>query len=314
MNTTKIESINVELREQIRKYTDRLNELSVYNKDEMFEKGQLLSNLQIVETQLLDTLNTLKSNITEQKQVLEKYMRAAEESFNAVRQNIYNTAPVPVTKPEPRTSFVSKVTKPIPPKSLKPFSNTSPKNEWTEVGKKKNNLPNLPKLVRREVAPDLFIQAVTVNNIEEAHYNSGWWCYCSNEQRFCISINGKVYAGNTTVIHSVNEQPVKFFEHRRCDKVDNWKESDYYVPIDKNPNSRDLRHFTNKMKFVPASRNPEKYETYCYRLGSRDTLKDDVMSIKHEDYRLFSDLTTNFLLCLTTASVEMDRRENADRY
>jgi hypothetical protein len=306
MNTVKIESVNSELRSQIEKYTNRLNELSVYNKDELIEKGQLLSNLQIVESSLLDTLDALKTNITEQKQVLEKYMRDAEENFNAVRQNIYSTgyvAPIaPITK-----SFVSKVTKPIPPKSLKPFNS---KNGWIEVGKKKP----AHKTVRREVAPDLFIQAITVNSLEDAQNHPGWWCWHANEHRFCISINGKVYAGNTSIIHSVNEQPVKFFEHRRCDKVENWKESDYYVPIEKNGNSRDLRHFTNKMKFVPASRSPAKFETYCYRLGSRDTLKDDVMSLKHEDYRLFSDLTCNFLLCLTTASVEMDRRDTADNY
>lgn len=305
MNTIKIEAANNELREQINKFTTRLNELSVYNKEELFEKGQMLSNLQIVEQHLLETLDNLKVKVTEQKQVLEKYMRDAEESFNAVRQNIYNTVTEKVVKPAP--TFIAKAAVKPAPKSLKPFVTTVAKveNGWTEVGRKKTVVP---KLTKREVAPDLFIQAVTVNNIEEAHNNLGWWCWCSEENRFCISINGKVYAGNTTIIHSVTEQPVKFFEHRRCDKVDNWKESDYYIPIEKNPASRDLRHFTNKMKFVPASRSPEKYETYAYRLGSKDTLKDDVMTIKSEDFRLFSDLTCNFLLSLTAASVEMDRR------
>jgi hypothetical protein len=307
MNTNKIESVNTELREQISKYTNRLNELSVYNKDELIEKGQLLSNLQIVEASLLETLSTLKTSITEQKQVLEKYMRDAEENFSAVRKTIYNTTVV--AKPE--ATYVSKVTKVLPPKSLKPFTNTSNNNNgWIEVGKKKFT----PKLVRREVAPDLFIQAVTVTTTDDAQNNAGWWCWCPHEHRFCISINGKVYSGNTTLVRQMTDQPVKFFEHRRCDKVDNWKDSDYYVPMEKNSSSRDIRQFTNKMKFVPASRSPERFEAYCYRIGSRDTLKDDVLSLKPEDYRLFSDLTCNFLLCLTTASMEMDRRDNADRY
>jgi len=335
MDITSIEAVNSELRDQIDRFADRLNVLSVYNKDELYEKGQMLSNLQSVEGALLDTLNSLKTKITEQKQVLEKYMREAEESFNAVRQNIYNT-PHPqkgsedVKKNSPvnftasAATFAPKVAKPA--KSLKPFAETfanpnvkavpkvtemvlhtnatSNPNSWTEVGRKTVK----PKLSKREVAPDLFIQAVTVNSLEECHNYLGWWCWYQEQQRFCISINGKIYAGNTTIIHDVNKQPVKFFEHRRCDKVDNWKESDYYIPIERNPDSRDSRHFTNKMKFVPASRSPEKYETYCYRLGSRDTLRDDVMSLKSEDYRLFSDLTCNFLLCLTAASVEMDRR------
>lgn len=320
MNTNKLEALNTELRDQINKYTDRLNALSVYHKDELYEKGQLLSNLQSVENNLSDTLNTLKSKITEQKQVLEKYMREAEESFNAVRQNIYNTSEKKVIKKEIKPISLSKSftpSKPIvndkplveKPKLIeaKPIVKVTPKleaNGWTEVSKRKT----LPKVVKREVAPDLFIQAVTVSNMEECHNNLGWWCWCPEQQRFGISINNKVYAGNTTVIHSITEQPVKFFEHRRCDKVENWVESDYYIPIEKNPESRDLRHFTNKMKFVPASRTPEKYETYCYRLGSKDTLKDDVMTLKPEDYRLFSDLNVNFLLSLTAASVEMDRR------
>lgn len=317
MNTNKLESLNTELRDQINKYTERLNALSVYHKDELYEKGQLLSNLQSVENNLSDTLNILKSKITEQKQVLEKYMREAEESFNAVRQNIYNTSikdDKKVIKKEivkPVSILKKGVLVPEKPKSTEPKSSLKmpPKsdvaNGWTEVSNKKKIQP---KLVKREVAPDLFIQAVTVSNMDECHNNLGWWCWCPEQQRFGISINGKVYAGNTTIIHSITEQPVKFFEHRRCDKVENWVESDYYIPIEKNPDSRDLRHFTNKMKFVPASRTPEKYETYCYRLGSKDTLKDDVMTLKPEDYRLFSDLNVNFLLSLTAASVEMDRR------
>jgi len=316
MNTNKLEALNTELRDQINKYTERLNALSVYHKDELYEKGQLLSNLQLVENNLSDTLNTLKSKITEQKQVLEKYMREAEESFNAVRQNIYNTTDKKVIKKEVakpvsilKKSIIVSETPKTPIVEIKTLVKTQPKpdtaNGWTEVSKKKTIFP---KLVKREVAPDLFIQAVTVSNMDECHNNLGWWCWCPEQQRFGISINNKVYAGNTTVIHSITEQPVKFFEHRRCDKVDNWVESDYYIPIEKNPESRDLRHFTNKMKFVPASRTPEKYETYCYRLGSKDTLKDDVMTLKPEDYRLFSDLNVNFLLSLTAASMEMDRR------
>jgi len=320
MNTNKLEALNTELRDQINKYTERLNALSVYHKDELYEKGQLLSNLQLVENNLSDTLNTLKSKITEQKQVLEKYMREAEESFNAVRQNIYNTNDKKVIKKEvakqvpilKKSILVSEKPKPLektPIMENKTLIKAQPKsdtaNGWTEVSRKK---AIIPKLVKREVAPDLFIQAVTVSNMDECHNNLGWWCWCPEQQRFGISINNKVYAGNTTIIHSITEQPVKFFEHRRCDKVENWVESDYYIPIEKNPESHDLRHFTNKMKFVPASRTPEKYETYCYRLGSKDTLKDDVMTLKPEDYRLFSDLNVNFLLSLTAASVEMDRR------
>lgn len=326
MNT--LAAANKELRDQLTTYIEKLGNLSVYNRDELFEKGLLLSNLQSVEVTLKETLETLHTKITEQKLIIEKYIREAEESFNAVRQNIYNdftqnkssqplqlqqqllqptqVAQQPLQQPY---QLFDNTTRPLETcqKSKPTFAEkVKSTSGWTEVGKKA--LKHIPKTVRREVAPDTFISAITVNTKEECHNHLGWWCWCPSENRFCISINGHVYSGNTTVIHQSNVQPVKFFEHRRSDRVENWQESDYYVPPEKNPESKDIRQFTNKMKFVPASRNLEKYETYAYRLGSKDTLRDDVMCLKPEDYRIFSDLTTNFLLCLTAATVEMDRR------
>lgn len=318
--STNLAAANSELRDQIIKYTEKLASLSVYNREELFEKGKMLSNLQCVEQTLAETLEMLHNKVTEQKLVMEKYMRDAEESFNAVRQNIYNanadvhtSAPVTVQKPIVKEhqlkapTFAEKVMENTKPKLLHP-PKTVEKNGWIEVGKKIQKVVGPSKAVRREVAPDTFISAITVSKKEECHNHLGWWCWCPDDNRFCISINGNIYSGCTTIIHQSNVQPVKFFEHRRSDRVDNWQESDYYVPPEKNPESKDVRQFTNKMKFVPASRNLEKYETYAYRLGSKDTLRNDIMSLKPEDYRIFSDLTTNYLLCLTAASVEMDRR------
>lgn len=307
---------NAELREQITKYTERLASLSVYNREELFEKGKMLSHLQSVEQTLAETLEILHNKVTEQKLVMEKYMRDAEESFNAVRQNIYSAntevhiqppvQPSPAQKPVLKPTFAEKVMENTV-KSKQQLVKSSEKNCWVDVSKKAVKI-STSKAVRREVAPDTFISAVTISRKEECHNHLGWWCWCPDDNRFCISINGNIYSGCTTIIHQSNVQPVKFFEHRRSDRVDNWQESDYYVPPEKNPESKDVRQFTNKMKFVPASRNLEKYETYAYRLGSKDTLRDDIMSLKPEDYRIFSDLTTNYLLCLTAASVEMDRR------
>lgn len=301
---------NTELRDQIIKYTEKLNSLSVYNRDELFEKGKMLSNLQSIEQTFVETLEMLHNKINEQKLVMEKYMRDAEESFNAVRQNIYNANAeiyTPISNVQKNVKeTVQKAT--FAEKVMESTNKLSCKiGEKRDIGKKIHKI-NSSKAVRREVAPDTFISAITISKKEECHNHLGWWCWCPEDNRFCISINGCIYSGSTTIIHQSNIQPVKFFEHRRSDKVDNWQESDYYVPPEKNPESRDVRQFTNKMKFVPASRNLEKYETYAYRLGSKDTLRNDIMSLKPEDFRIFSDLTTNFLLCLTAASVEMERR------
>jgi hypothetical protein len=325
---TSLSNANNELQDQITKYIEKLQSLSVYNREELFEKGKMLSNLQNIEQTMKETLELLHNKVTEQKLIMEKYMRDAEEIFNTLRRDIYHThndtpaeqvstTTKKLKKPLKVPAFVEKVDTNKPKHIQNNVSKTTPtitnvvnnnNNAWIEVGKKSVTKISTPKAVRREVAPDTFINAITVNNKKECHNHLGWWCWCPDENRFCISINGRIYSGCTTIIHQSNIPPVKFFEHRHSDKVDNWLESDYYVLPEKNPGSKDIRQFTNKMKFVPASRNLEKYETYAYRLGSKDTLRDDIISLKPEDYRIFSDLTTNFLLCLTAASVEMDRR------
>ena len=308
------------IQEIIRDHLSQMSQLSVYDQRSLIEKGKMLATLQEMEGNINDVHQVIKDGITKQKQGLEKYMREAEESFNAVRQNIYNV----VEKPSPRqkvekdnpqlTPIASPIASPTK-KNIKSTPNPSPaekKNEWITVvrGGKKRPVRSIehPKLIRHEVAPDVFIQAYTISNPELCHKFKGWWCYCPDINRFCTSLNREIISGTATVIRPISKTPKKFSEDRRSEVMD-WEKSNYFVPRERNPNSRDVREFTNKMKFVPASQTPKKYETYCYRLGSKDTLRDDIVSLKSEDYRLFADLTSNFLLCWTVAAQEMRRRE-----
>ena len=120
-------------------------------------------------------------------------------------------------------------------------------------------------------------------------------------------MNGEIISGNTASIKPVGETPIKFSEHRNSEKMD-YRRTDFYIPPERNPQSKDKRMFTNKMRFVPASVEPQKHEVYIWRLGSKDTLKEDLSCLKSEDFRLFGDLTSNFVLCMLAASKEMKRR------
>jgi len=296
-----------------------MSQLSVYDQEELVEKSAMLAELQNISLALQATQSLVKDTINEQKQVLEKYMRETEESFNNIRQNIYKK------KQEDAAMTVA----PTHTSNAKKNSHDSNKgnkgnqNEWITVVKKKKRskkivpststsfkLPSAPKTVNREVAPDLFIQAVTINNIRDCHRYPGWWCWSESRHQFCISINQKVILGNTTLIRPVSETPRKFFEHRRAETTD-YTTCDFYIPRERNPASKDLREFTGKMRFVPASRQLQQHEAYCFRRGSTDTLKNDILSVKPEDYRLFNDLTCNFMLCFTAASNEMERRQTS---
>jgi hypothetical protein len=322
-----MDELTASIRGIVKDHLTKMDELSVYDQNTLIEKGKMLAELQDMASSIDALQQLVKEETTHQKQGLEKYMREAEESFNAVRQNIYNAVPEkPMPKQiqeSPRPAPVVKSHTPSPTrkysqknsggKKSTPNSSPATKSDWITVvkgGKKRappRSIENI-KIINHEVAPDVFIKAYTISTLDMCHRFKGWWCYCPSVDRFCISINHEVICGTASVIRPVSKTPKKFSEDRRSESMD-WRQSNYYIPRERNPSSRDTREFTNKMKFVPASQTPKKYEAYCYRLGSKDTLRDDVVSLKAEDYRLFADLTSNFLLCWTVASQEMRRRQ-----
>lgn len=286
-----------QIRNFIKGHLSKMSELSVLDPQSLFEKGKMLADLQEFTATLRDLHQMASDGENEQRQALEKQMREVEEKFNAVRQNLRTEKPKLVAVDEPA---VTKKT-------------AKEQNGWIEVVK--NNKKRTPvasvvevKLVNHEIVQGVFIKAYTIGMPEQCHKLKGWWCYCQDLDRFCTSLNGEIITGTVTNIRHASKTPKKFSEDRRSEAMD-WTKSNYYVPRDRNPESRDVREFTNKMKFVPASQEPKKFETYCYRLGSKDTLHEDITSLKEEDYRLFEDLSANFLLCWTAASQEMRRRE-----
>lgn len=297
-----------QIRNIIRGHLSKMSELSVYDPQSLFEKGKMLADLQEITATLRELHQMANDGENEQRQALEKQMREVEEKFNAVRQNLRTEKPkVVIEEPTPVSTVV--VSEQAIVKKTK-----KEQNGWIEVVKStKKKTPtaqnNEPKLVNHELVQGVFIKAYTINNPEQCHKLKGWWCYCPDIDRFCTSLNGEIIVGTVTNIRHSSKTPKKFSEDRRSEAMD-WTKSNYYVPRDRNPESRDVREFTNKMKFVPASQEPKKFEAYCYRIGSKDTLQEDVVKLQAEDYRLFADLTSNFLLCWTVAAQEMRRRES----
>lgn len=157
------------------------------------------------------------------------------------------------------------------------------------------------KMKKREVADGVFIDSYTITKPEQCHNFKGYWCYCPEHNRFYLSINGAILEAITTNILSAEIAPYKCIEHRNitlygnADGID-YTRSKFYIPRQFDPTSKDVRQFTARMKFVPASKELRENELYTYRIGSRDTLYQDIQHIKPEDTRLFSDLVGNYLL------------------
>jgi len=186
-----------------------------------------------------------------------------------------------------------------------------PKKSWlTVVSPKQTEITNVieqqivpkpPQMKKREVAENVFIDSYTIGKPENCHNYKGYWCYCPENDRFYLSINGIALEAITTNILSAEIAPYKCIEHRNittygnADGID-WTRSKFYIPRQFDPTSKDIRQFTARMKFVPASKELRENELYTYRIGSRDTLYQDIQSIKPEDSRLFSDLVGNYLL------------------
>ena len=256
-----------------------VGELSDFSVDDLLEKSAILSQMKKLKDEITIISNRLEEHTKQVNSALEKYMQENERKMQIARQTIYS-GKEEIKKSEPK---------------------------WAKVVSKRPAKGKAP--AQRQVAPNVYIRAFTVAEPKDCFNHPGWWCWCPRINRFCLAINGEILTGNVSHIRDVRKTPIKFREHKRSESTDYLK-SDYYVPVERNPNSKDVRQFTNKMCFVPASREPGHNQSYCYRLGEADTLHDDVLAVKPEDYRLFTDLTTGFMLCRTAAAQERRRRLN----
>ena len=177
---------------------------------------------------------------------------------------------------------------------------------WADVAIKVLETQQPTKLVKREIADGVFIDTYTIKTPDECHNFKGWWCYHVKNNRFYLSINNLYIEAITTNITPPEVTPYKCIEHRNV-KYGNghidWQTSKFYIPRTFDESSNDIRQFTARMKFVPASRDLKENEPYTYRIGSRDTLPNDIKHLEKSDFNLFNDLVGNYLLSFTAAAM-----------
>lgn len=311
--------------------------------DRLLQKTQKITEVLGIIDEWEQLLKNIKKTITEEKNSIGTYVQQMDEKLNQVRKSLLPTAlgaPPGFTAPlgTPVVTQVPPVPTSEPIKILKRDTN----NGWVDVVSKSNRqafkptagappastplaasvsntlslVPrdarkNMP--VNREIAPGVYIQAFTIDKPTQCHDYLGWLCYNPDTERFYLSINGEILAGNTTVINSADKTPIKFNEHHDCalgqGHLLDYKDNKFYVPPECNPASRDIHRLTNRMHYAPASQPLTERDKYCYRLGSRENAKADLAALEPKDFRLFQAITSNFLLHFVAAAREMNSRK-----
>jgi len=147
---------------------------------------------------------------------------------------------------------------------------------------------------------NLNISAYPIKYKQDALRHPGYWCYNTTTNRFYIAINGIVHCG--TFLNMIpNDTVYKFNEHSSAKNVDP-KSTGLYVPPELNSASRDIRNLPYSLEYVPAGETTSK--KHIIRMGSMRNLQSDISNMDPRDYRIFSDMTMNYLLDLTVAARE----------
>ena len=300
MNT--FADINDSIKSYINTFMEKYKKIESNDSNKLLRKSEMLSELPKILSDITGTLKYINDLYTTEKRNLEddittnlNNINKAKKMFNNVNNNNSTWAKIAET-----------------PQVVEHEDNK------TYVNKTVQHMNGSPKPVNYQIADGVHIPAYTIDHPEECHKYKGWFCWSPRYSRFYISINGLILSGVTTIILPAKQKPMKFHVYKFCKDgkicdVD-YKKTEFYVPPEctEEPNkSEDVRCFTNRMCYVPASVAPEKHEICCYRIGSKDNLSDDLKHISRDDYKLYSDMTDNFLLIWYAAAREMiNRRHN----
>lgn len=299
------------------------NDGAAKNIDEITNKCVKLDNLRAIGQRVSAIHESLQLVINKQQGSIDNDIKQFEDSISRARKAISGTSVVVEQVPQPKI-WADIARSSIPEKSTvleDPFSNMLTdefsggftKDNVVRDNSVRDNSLSLISPKNREVAPGVYLNAYTINHPRECHQYKGFLCWSVVYNRFYLSVNNEIIEATTAPIYSSEQKPYKCLEHRDCEKYGKCKEdyrtTDYYVPPRCNPESKDIRHFTNRMSYVGAAQQLRKKDIYVYRLGNRPSLKEDLHHITEKDYYMFSDLTGNFLLSLVAATKEMRKRK-----
>lgn len=161
---------------------------------------------------------------------------------------------------------------------------------WDGVIVKKNS--------KRMVVPGLKINAFDIENPSQCHQHKGYWCWCPSIMRYCISINDNIIYSHFCEFLKEGDKPYKCREHRDMNNPARARsvvstETDFYVPPEVVPTSRDTRRFHSTLKLS----GKDRYIKYA----DIETLEEDILNGCPTDVRLASDLAGTILLGVTTA-------------
>jgi hypothetical protein len=240
-----------------------------------------LKEVLTIERKLDDLTKAVKKFIAREKYEIESTLRQQREQLAQIEKILQ----------QPQT-FAEVVT-------------TSACNVATIIEKYNNPKPKL-----YQIAHETCISAYEIDNVKKCHNFPGWWCYCVQTGRFHLSINGEILWATTCIINPIEKPPLKFIEHRSTNKSIKPENTNFYIPPETSPWSNDVRQLTNRMKFIPASQQLKPNDKYTYRVGSKDTLTDDLRYMEDSDYRLLQDISGNFILCWTAAIKVLNTRRS----
>jgi hypothetical protein len=314
-----MEEINKTAEQVIGRITQEIKNIKNEQPGSFLGIAEKISELSTARDLWKRTLHLLDSTIDTEKKALQAHLQQMEDQLNQVKKSLNGE---PAAKPSIRL-----LKREEPTVSTPPPESSKRESGWVQVVSRGVTTTPAPapaapvretkpaNIPEHEIAPGVTLSAYTITRPEQCHKYPGWWCYCPDTKRFHLSVNNEVLTAVCTVIHSSDKIPIKFHEHHACSegtarKID-WRSCKFYIPREFNPTSDDVRQFTNRMKFVPASIELGENDKYPIRLGSSDTLREDLTHLKDPDYRLFQDWTGNLMLCFTAAAREMRRRHSS---
>lgn len=272
--------IDKQVNDLIQQKLQEIHSINIETSNGLDERSQKILELNNISSCWSKTLERLNSIIYIEKKKIEEELRKTEDKINKIKKKLCD-------------------------KEIKTET-------WAELFSRENKLNLGKKLIDMEIAPGVYIKAFRIEKIDDCHKYKGWWCWHQQSEKFHISINDEIISGITTIINPSELPPIKFLEHKDCEEgkicdID-YKTTNFYIPKEFNSDSHDIRQLTNRMRFIPASKELQNSDRYVYRLGSKDTLKKDLIYLKKCDYRLFRDMTVNYLLILTVATKEIRRK------
>jgi len=258
------------------------------------KKAELLESLAHAEKILQEAAKTLGAIHKDGQSQVTAALETIDKQLSGLKNVLNHTAAMPVVTNTPES---------------KPISYASKLATATTTVVKPDTPTGRP---RHEIAAQVHIEAHNIKDPAECHNYLGWWCYCSNDRRFYVSINGFAMSAVTTEILDGSIKPYKFHEllPRNNHLAKNEHDCEFYVSRELYPKSNDRRMLTNRAIYVPSCKVPEKHEKWVYRIGSRAYLADDLYHMTDFDYRTLKDQTGNFMLCMTAAHQENARRNN----